>query len=528
MFGLGRAPLASTISTPRLLLARKPTTLSFEEAATLPATWATVHVTLERAVFSARKRLLLQAAAGGVGLSAVEYVNVLGGNIVGTAGRPCKHRQLRMLELGELCSSRQGSAFAVGSARLLDRRRARLVLNSLSIDFISVSFASLDEVGGFVELGKLGVWSRQLYGASAPRIAFHVIALDTDVEQDAAWMHGLLTQLSARAQAGVVSPLPMRSFDMETQAVLAFRTLQAGLNTGKIVVRIAARVEERLRSGGSHAVSGGTAGLGLLTARWLAQRGAQGLALASRSGNVASGADWEQLNATGAATLVVPCDTAETVDLLRLVAMMRAQLPPMRGVWHAAGVLADALLPKQTAESMCRVYAPKAHGAWELQHICSAVELRMCALFSSVAALLGGVGQANYSAASSCLDALAACRRAHGQTAASVQWGSASGYARNLAPSSQFAADPISLAQCIEGLQFVARPIHPYLYCVLAESVVTGVVAAPYLLSFFAPKATGDSAPGCAVSTEAVLAMVKNIAGGAVKLDEPLMEVRGA
>ena len=38
--------------------------------------------------------------------------------------------------------------------------------------------------------------------------------------------------------------------------------------------------------------------------------------------------------------------------------------PGRQGVWHAAGVLADGLLPKQAAATMARVYGPKAHAAW--------------------------------------------------------------------------------------------------------------------------------------------------------------------
>ena len=221
--------------------------------------------------------------------------------------------------------------------------------------------------------------------------------------------------------------MPLESFDLETQAELAFRTLQAGRNTGKIVLRVAARVEEQLRHGGSHLVSGGTAGLGLLTARWLVQRGARGLALASRSGKIGAqtSADWETICDTRPrpATVLAQCDAAQAKDLRRLVAHARKLLPPLLGAWHAAGVLTDALLPNQTAAGACAVYAPKACGGWALQQACAAMELRACTLFSSVSSLLGGAWQTNYSAANACLDGLAVCRRAHGQAAVSVQWG---------------------------------------------------------------------------------------------------------
>ena len=79
-----------------------------------------------------------------------------------------------------------------------------------------------------------------------------------------AWMHGVLSLLAARASAGALTSLPLRSFDMEAQHELAFRTLQSGLNTGKIVVRVASRT---VGAGGTHVVTGGTSGIGLLTGR---------------------------------------------------------------------------------------------------------------------------------------------------------------------------------------------------------------------------------------------------------------------
>ena len=78
----------------------------------------------------------------------------------------------------------------------------------------------------------------------------------------------------------------------------------------------------------------------------------------------------------------------------RLLLASAAGAAQLRGAWHAAGVLSDALLSRQTAATLARVYGPKAHGAWALQRGTAALPLEACALFSSVAALLGGSGQA--------------------------------------------------------------------------------------------------------------------------------------
>ena len=141
-------------------------------------------------------------------------------------------------------------------------------------------------------------------------------------------------------------------------------------------------------------LTGGTGGLGLLTARWLAQRGARALVLASRSGALAAcGGEWARCG-RAARVRVERCDAAEPSHG-SLVAGCAQARRRCAGVWHAAGVLADALLPRRRGIA-ARVFAPKAHGAWALHAACAALPLHACALFSSVAALLGGAGQANY------------------------------------------------------------------------------------------------------------------------------------
>eukprot|EP00964_Phaeocystis_antarctica_P007069 scaffold3832_cov69-Phaeocystis_antarctica.AAC.1 len=97
VLGFSVASLASVARGPAALLAPKPVALSFEAACTLPITWSTVHVALGRAQLCRGQAALVHAAAGGVGLVAVEYAHWLGGIVHATAGQPYKHRLVNNL-----------------------------------------------------------------------------------------------------------------------------------------------------------------------------------------------------------------------------------------------------------------------------------------------------------------------------------------------------------------------------------------------------------------------------------------------
>ncbi|WP_262697428.1 MULTISPECIES: SDR family NAD(P)-dependent oxidoreductase [Streptomyces] len=179
-----------------------------------------------------------------------------------------------------------------------------------------------------------------------------------------------------------------------------------------------------VREGGGYVVTGGTGGLGLATARWLAELGAGCVVLNGRSvpgPDTARGI--EEIRALGTRVVVVLGDIAEpgvADHLMRAVTQMGAVV---RGVVHAAGVLDDALVTDLDAERIGRVWSPKAVGAWRLHLATPRDGVDWWVGYSSSAALLGSPGQANYSAANACLDALAHWRRAHGLPALSVNWG---------------------------------------------------------------------------------------------------------
>ncbi|MFC5182881.1 type I polyketide synthase [Actinomadura harenae] len=179
-----------------------------------------------------------------------------------------------------------------------------------------------------------------------------------------------------------------------------------------------------VRRGGAYVITGGYGGIGLVTARLLAERGAARIVLSGRSG---PSADAEKaiarMREDGVDVGVVLGDIAEPGVAERLVEAAREGGATLRGIVHGAGAIDDRMLADLGPDDLHRVWGAKVDGARALSEATWDAELDWFVLHSSAAALLGSPGQAAYAAANAALDALAAHRRAHGRPATSIGWG---------------------------------------------------------------------------------------------------------
>ena len=179
-----------------------------------------------------------------------------------------------------------------------------------------------------------------------------------------------------------------------------------------------------VRPGGGYLVTGGTRGLGLATARWLAERGAGAVVLGGRGpvgGDVAE--ELERVRALGTRVELVAGDVARPGTAERMTATLAEAGFRLRGVVHAAAVLEDAMVTEPDDERLRRVWGPKADGAWRLHEATADAGLDWWIGYSSLASLVGSPGQAEYAAANAFLDAVVALRRSAGLPALTVNWG---------------------------------------------------------------------------------------------------------
>ncbi|WUI01419.1 SDR family NAD(P)-dependent oxidoreductase [Spirillospora sp. NBC_00431] len=391
-----------------------PAGWSFERAASVPVAYTTAwYGLLDLGRLRAGDRVLVHAGAGGVGMAAVRIARHLGAEVYATASES-KWETLRSLGLDDahIASSR--------SLDFADRFPAdlRVVLNSLAGEFVDASLGLLAPGGRFVELGKADIRAAEDIARTRPGVEYRAFDL---LEAGPDRLAELLARTVTLLEAGELAPPPVRTWDVR-HAAEAFRTMSQGHHVGKIVLTVPPSAWD---PSGTVLITGGTGTLGGLVARRLVtEHRITRLVLCGRRGPDAPGAAElrDELTRAGAEVTITACDVADRAELKRVLDSVPAS-HPLTAVVHAAGVLDDGVVAALTPGRLERVLRPKLDAAQHLHELTRDLDLSAFILFSSAAGTIGSPGQANYAAANTYLDALAAHRHANGLPAQSLAWG---------------------------------------------------------------------------------------------------------
>ncbi|GFE67449.1 type I polyketide synthase [Chroococcus sp. FPU101] len=396
------------------LVAPKPKFINFEEAATIPVAFLTAYYTLYYlAGIKKGDSVLIHAASGGVGMAAVQIAKLAGAEVFATAS-PSKWDTLRRMGVKHIMNSRTLD-FASEIQQITQGEGVDIVLNSLSGEYITNSLSVLKETGNFIEIGKSGLNTEQ-FKQIKPNASYFIVDLVELCQKDPQLIQSMLQHLIQQFQERILKPLPYQTYPLK-EVVTAFRTMQQARHIGKIVITQNSEFQYR----GTYLITGGLGDLGLLVARWLIEKGVRHVVLVSRS--KATDEQLEELAQFDAQILVRQADVTQIEQLRAVLAEIEQNLPPLRGIIHAAGVLNDGMLEQMNWSRFETVMAPKVLGAWHLHHLTLSTPLDCFILFSSATALLGSPGQGNHVAANSFLDSLAHYRQSIGLSGMSINWG---------------------------------------------------------------------------------------------------------
>jgi acyl transferase domain-containing protein/NADPH:quinone reductase-like Zn-dependent oxidoreductase/acyl carrier protein len=421
VFGVMMGSMASRVNVPVQLSAPVPQGISATAAASLPTAALTALLAFDVAELKAGDRVLVHAASGGVGLAAVQMAQQRGAIVFATAST-YKRATLREMGVEHVYDSRS-TDFAVQILADTEGSGVDVVVNSLTNEgFIEATVRATAQNGRFVEIAKRDIWTREQMAAARPDIHYEILALDVLMAQHPERFRGLLADLSDALGRSAIAPLPVEIYPL-TEAKAAFRRMQQARHIGKIVLQMPTPL--RPHDDRSYLITGGLGALGLHTASYLAQLGAGDIVLTSRRTP-----DPATQQAIAEITERYHCrihtfaaDVGDEVQVRDLLERIRAELPPLAGVAHLAGVIDDALLPQQNLERFRTTFAPKAFGAWHLHLLTLTDNLEFFVVYSSGTSVFGSPGQANYAAANAALDGVVALRKAHGMPATTVNWG---------------------------------------------------------------------------------------------------------
>lgn len=226
-----------------MLAAKIPDGMTFAEAGGLTTNFVTAHYSLVIAArLSPGESVLIHSGAGGTGQAAIQIAKMRGARVFTTVGSSKKRKLLNELygiPMDHILNSRDIS-FSRGIKRLTQNKGVDVVLNSLAGDALIASWECVAPFGRFVEIGKKDIFSHNKLPMFqfARNISFSAVDIGAMISERPELIRDSLACISDLFERNVLRvPSPLTTFPI-SQVQSAFRHLQSGNNSGKVVVEV--------------------------------------------------------------------------------------------------------------------------------------------------------------------------------------------------------------------------------------------------------------------------------------------------
>ncbi|KAK3357945.1 polyketide synthase [Lasiosphaeria hispida] len=481
VYGLGKGHFGNYTRVPALFAQKLRPEASVVEAATMPVVYMTAVYAFEHLVrLRPGQRVLIQSAAGGLGLACVRLAQYKGAEVFATVGSSDKARFLTE-KMGIPASHCFSSRGAVDRPRMMHATQGRgfdVIVAVAQGDQLYESVKTLAPMGMLIDVGRVDVTSSknmalELFQKSAGFLSFD---LGLVVDSNPALGRELMQAVDAHWRAGHIGPIDPHTVMDISQLDQALLRLSKGTHIGKTVISYQdANAQLRMRPSAGipatfdpearYVLVGGLSALGRSMIRWMADRGARHLVVWSRRGaaNLSSEAATlvRELADKGVHVQPVACDVGNRDQVLRSLEEAQAS-GALRGILNYAVEYHDISFDKMTEEQFRRGMAAKVLGTRHLHEATIALNLALdfFAMVGSFGTIYAFPTQSTYLASNNWLDYFARHRRAMGLPVSVVSLG----YINDMGP---LAKDPVTInlfarikGQTVTGAQ-VLRMLEP-------------------------------------------------------------------
>ncbi|KAF2473021.1 polyketide synthase [Lindgomyces ingoldianus] len=412
---------------------------NFAEGATLPVVYMTVLYAFNYlAHLTKRDKVLIQSAAGGVGIAAIRFARHLKAEIFATVGTEAKRAFLRESycipdshifssktppDVATVMKATQGSGFDV-------------ILSTTSGDVFNETLRYMASGGRFIDLGRVDVQNHGSMSLEAFRrnATFSSFDLGVLIEDKPEFCGRLLGQVNNMLRDGVIQPIsPIRTFDV-SQLAPALTYLSMGNHIGKVVITYedsAAQVnmvppttKVLFNADSNYILAGGLGGLGRSILSWMIERGAKNFIILSRSSPETSEKNsfLADVISRGCCIKHICCDISDKIQVESAIAQA-SESGVVNGIVHTAVSLQDKIFDSLSFSEWERGLAVKVNGTINLHNASLHLPLDFFVLLSSISAQVALPTQSTYCASNGFQNEFARYRRSQGLPGTSVEFG---------------------------------------------------------------------------------------------------------